>query len=325
MIKRKLRVLIIPVLLLGLAACNNDNDTAMDVQNRDNTAINRNNNVDDTYLNQVNYRTNRTGTNENVLDREGVFADDHDDNLMDHRGPLTENYANRKGGNDYNPSEHNRRNGLTNMNGTTSSFSTKKSSEDYPHTKAMRTQDAKYRFVPVNENQDRGNTRNQNNRNDQDRLGIDQPRQGTTENQQPRAVNPTPTTQQATGNISEYARQVVNVTNEQRRINGLAPLQIDTQLSDVAQMKSQDMQSNGYFSHTSPTYGSPFDMMRDFGVSYRTAGENIAQGQRTPQEVVNAWMNSAGHRRNILNGNFTHIGVGYESSGNHWTQMFIGK
>ena len=73
MIKRKFRVLITPVLLLGLAACNNDTDTAMDVQNRDNTAINRNN-VDDRYLNQVNYRTNRTGTNENVLDREGDFC-----------------------------------------------------------------------------------------------------------------------------------------------------------------------------------------------------------------------------------------------------------
>ena len=153
-----------------------------------------------------------------------------------------------------------------------------------------------------------------------------QPRQETTtKNQQPQAVNPTPTTQQATGNISEYARQVVDLTNEQRRKNGLAALQMDTQLSQVAQTKSQDMQKNGYFSHTSPTYGSPFDMMRDFGVSYRTAGENIAQGQRTPQEVVNAWMNSAGHRQNILNGNFTHIGVGYETSGNHWTQMFIGK
>ena len=230
--------MITPVLLLGLAACNNDTDTAMDVQNRDNTAINRNN-VDDTYVNQVNYRANRTGTNENVLDREGVFADDHDDNLMDHRGPLTENYANRKGGNDYNPSEQNRRNGLTNMNGTTSSFSTKKSSEDYPHTKAIRTQDAKYRLVPVNDNQDRRGTRNQNNRNDQDYIGTEnprqeqrrtttraqQPRQETTrnQNQQPQAVNPTPTAQQATGNISEYARQVVDLTNEQRRRNGLAP------------------------------------------------------------------------------------------------------
>lgn len=327
MIKRKFRVLITPVLLLGLAACNNDSDTAMDVQNRDNTAINRNNNIDDTYLNQVNYRTNRTGTNENVLDREGVFADDHDDNLMDHRGPLTENYANRKGGNDYNPSEgniNNDRNGRTTGNGIISNFSTRKSSEDYPHTRAIRTQDAKYRSVPVNENQERRDTRNQNNQR-QTTTRVQQPRQETTRDQQPQAVNPTPTTQQATGNISEYTRQVVDLTNEQRRINGLAPLQIDAQLSQVAQTKSQDMQRYGYFSHTSPTYGSPFDMMRDFGVSYRTAGENIAQGQRTPQEVVNAWMNSTGHRQNILNGNFTHIGVGYETSGNHWTQMFIGK
>ncbi|MCM3800408.1 CAP domain-containing protein [Caldibacillus thermoamylovorans] len=81
----------------------------------------------------------------------------------------------------------------------------------------------------------------------------------------------------------------------------MAPLQIDTTLSDVAQRKSQDKQQNNYFSHTSPTYGSPFDMMHDFGVTYKTAGENIAQGQKTPKEVVNAWMNSSGHRANILN------------------------
>ena len=335
MIKRKFRVLITPVLLLGLAACNNDTDTAMDVQNRDqnNTAFNRNN-VDDNYLSQVNYRTNTTGNNENVLNREGVFADDHDDNLMDHRGPLTENYANRKGGNDY---DGNRRNGLTTGNGTISNFSTNQSSQDYPHTRAILIQEAKYKFVPVNENQERRDTGNQNN---QAREGIEQPRQEqrrTTNGvqqptQQQRTTNGVQqqprqetTTKQATGNISEYAKQVADLTNEQRRKNGLAPLQFDSQLSQVAQTKSQDMQKNGYFSHTSPTYGSPFDMMRDFGVSYRTAGENIAQGQRTPQEVVNAWMNSAGHRQNILNGNFTHIGVGYEASGNHWTQMFIGK
>ena len=347
MIKKKFRVLITPVLLLGLVACNNDTDTAMDIQNRDNTALNRNN-ADDRYINQVNYRTNNTRSNENVLDREGIFDDDHDDNLFDHRGPLTENYANRKGGNDYNPSGQNRGNGLTNINtnGTTSSFWTKESSEEYPHTRAIRTQDAKYRFVPVNENQQRQDTRNQNNqpRNEQRRTttGLEQPRNNNVQIQEsqqptqqqprqenvtktPQATTPTPTTKQATGNISEYARQVVDLTNVERRKNGLAALQIDTQLSQVALTKSQDMQKNGYFSHTSPTYGSPFDMMRDFGVSYRTAGENIAQGQRTPQEVVNAWMNSAGHRQNILNGNFTHIGVGYEPSGHHWTQMFIGK
>lgn len=66
-------------------------------------------------------------------------------------------------------------------------------------------------------------------------------------------------------------------------------------------------------------------MMKQFGVDYRTAGENIAKGQRTPQQVVNAWMNSEGHRANILNGNFTHIGVGYVEQGNHWTQQFIEK
>jgi len=85
------------------------------------------------------------------------------------------------------------------------------------------------------------------------------------------------------------------------------------------------MQQKHYFSHTSPTYGSPFDMMRDFGVTYKSAGENIAQGQQTPQEVVQAWMNSEGHRKNILSKDFTHIGVGYEQTGKHWTQMFIGK
>ena len=84
------------------------------------------------------------------------------------------------------------------------------------------------------------------------------------------------------------------------------------------------MHDNGYFSHTSPVYGSPFDMIKDFGISYRTAGENIARGQRTPQEVMNDWMNSSGHRANILNASFTQIGVVYVSDGNYWTQMFIG-
>ena len=85
------------------------------------------------------------------------------------------------------------------------------------------------------------------------------------------------------------------------------------------------MQKNNYFSHTSPTYGSPFDMMKQFGISYRAAAENIAMGQRTPEEVVNAWMNSDGHRKNILSSSYTHIGIGYMENGNYWTQMFIGK
>ena len=84
------------------------------------------------------------------------------------------------------------------------------------------------------------------------------------------------------------------------------------------------MHDRGYFDHTSPTYGTPFQMMRAFGLTYRSAGENIAMGYRTPQAVVTGWMNSPGHRANILNSSYKRIGVGYVASGNYWTQMFIG-
>ncbi|EJQ09222.1 serine protease [Bacillus cereus] len=125
--------------------------------------------------------------------------------------------------------------------------------------------------------------------------------------------------------LSEFEQRVVELTNAERTKQGLPALQIDTELSKVARIKSEDMQKNNYFDHNSPTYGSPFDMMKKFGISYKSAGENIAQGQRTPEEVVQAWMNSAGHRANILNSGFTHIGVGYVESGNYWTQQFITK
>ncbi len=121
-----------------------------------------------------------------------------------------------------------------------------------------------------------------------------------------------------------YEAEVIRLVNEIRVQNGLQPLKTNWELSRVARYKSQDMVDQHYFSHTSPTYGSPFQMMKSFGISYRTAGENIAYGQRTPQEVVNAWMNSSGHRANILNSSYTQIGVGYVANGNYWTQMFIG-
>ncbi len=124
---------------------------------------------------------------------------------------------------------------------------------------------------------------------------------------------------------SSYEKEVIRLVNEIRAKNGLGTLKEDWELSRVARYKSEDMKNNNYFSHTSPTYGSPFDMMKKFGISYRGAAENIAKGQKTPQEVVNAWMNSSGHRANILNKSYTHIGVGYVKSGNIWTQMFISK
>ena len=124
--------------------------------------------------------------------------------------------------------------------------------------------------------------------------------------------------------VSDYEKRVVELVNEIRVENGLSPLTLNSKLSNVARLKSQDMKDKNYFSHTSPTYGSPFDMMKQFGISYRSAGENIAMGYATPEAVVNGWMNSPGHRANILNSSFKQIGVGYVAGGNYWTQMFIG-
>ncbi len=135
----------------------------------------------------------------------------------------------------------------------------------------------------------------------------------------------TTSTTQATSSVSAFEKQVVELTNAERAKNGLPALTLDTNLSKVARAKSEDMSKNNYFDHTSPTYGSPFDMMKQFGISYKAAGENIAKGQTTPEQVVKAWMNSEGHRANILSDKFTHIGVGYVANGNYWTQQFIGK
>ncbi|WP_371925005.1 CAP domain-containing protein [Halobacillus sp. A1] len=127
---------------------------------------------------------------------------------------------------------------------------------------------------------------------------------------------------------SEFEGKVVELVNEERAKEGLEPLEMYDRLSDLARLKSQDMADNDYFDHTSPTYGSPFDMMNQYDFSYWSAGENIAAGQRSPEQVVEGWMNSPGHRENIMKEDFTHIGVGYvEESGDrygtYWTQHFM--
>lgn len=129
---------------------------------------------------------------------------------------------------------------------------------------------------------------------------------------------------QVDGAVTRFESEVVRLVNAERTKHGLKPLAANWELSRVARYKSQDMVENRYFSHTSPVYGTPFQMIRDFGISFRTAGENIAYGQSTPQAVVDAWMRSSGHRANILNGAYTQIGVGYAAKGHYWTQMFIG-
>lgn len=122
---------------------------------------------------------------------------------------------------------------------------------------------------------------------------------------------------------SSYIQQVIDLVNKERSAAGLAPVSALDSLNKVAAAKATDMRTNNYFSHTSPTYGSPFDMMSAFGITYQAAGENIAMGQKTPQEVMTAWMNSPGHKANILSTNFNYIGVGFDN--NYWVQEFIGK
>lgn len=125
--------------------------------------------------------------------------------------------------------------------------------------------------------------------------------------------------------LSAMEMEVVRLVNIERQKAGLSNLTASSALSRVARTKSEDMGRNNYFSHSSPTYGDPFAMMRQFGISYTIAGENIASGYYSAQSVVRGWMNSYGHRENILNPSFNTIGVGaYEISNGtiYWTQMF---
>ncbi len=333
-------LLLTGVLTLGLAACNNNNKndlndrTGMNITDRDNRIMDVRNGRDD------------------GIDHNGPLTEDYTNRNNNDRD-LDLNL--------FNDNRKIRRNN----DDMISAYQTNLDSNQYPHTQAVLIRDAKYQFVRLDPSQANLSGMMQQiqpyvQQQLQPYLQQQTPNAGAPAGQQaPRVTTPTPKVTSpvpkqtqpaqpapkpaapapaapapkqpaqaqapATGAVSQFAQQVINLTNAQRSKNGLPALKADTQLSGVAQKKAVDMQQNNYFSHTSPTYGSPFDMMRDFGVTYRAAGENIAQGQRTPQEVVTAWMNSPGHRANILSSKFTHIGVGFEGTGKHWSQMFIGK
>ena len=125
-----------------------------------------------------------------------------------------------------------------------------------------------------------------------------------------------------------YEQEVFRLVNQERTSRGLRPLTLNSRLTEVARLKSMDMRDNNYFGHNSPTYGTPEQMLARFGIS-GYAGENIAAGYATPQAVMNGWMNSPGHRSNILNPNAREIGVGYVAGTStseyqhYWTQLFI--
>ena len=132
-------------------------------------------------------------------------------------------------------------------------------------------------------------------------------------------------TQETDSGLTTDELETFKLINEQRTAAGLAALQIDNELQNVARIKANEMVEKNYFSHTSETYGSPFDMIKSFGITYKTAGENIA-GNSSNSGAVNAWMNSEGHKANILNNSYNYTGLAVVKSpkyGKIYVQMFI--
>jgi uncharacterized YkwD family protein len=141
----------------------------------------------------------------------------------------------------------------------------------------------------------------------------------------PSTATTTPSNTTVSSSNLTYEQKVAELVNIERQKAGLSALTFDQSVSNVARTKSKDMAANNYFAHQSPTYGSAGDMLTKFGIRWSAWGENIASGQRTPEAVVTAWMNSSGHRANILSSNFSKIGVGYAVNSNgtpYWTQIF---
>lgn len=144
----------------------------------------------------------------------------------------------------------------------------------------------------------------------------------------PNTNNPNPSSEpdQQVAGLNADEQKMVDLVNSERKSAGLSTLKVNMDLVKIGRLKAKDMIENNYFSHTSPTYGSPFNMMRQFGVSYTTAGENLA-GAPTVESAHKNLMNSAGHRANILNSSFKEIGIGVvEGSqyGKIFVQEFIG-
>ncbi|MDO4304039.1 MAG: CAP domain-containing protein, partial [Bacillota bacterium] len=146
----------------------------------------------------------------------------------------------------------------------------------------------------------------------------------STPEEQPPVTSPDDDTEASEGEVHPYVLRIVELVNEERAKAGLNPVTLDMAAATAAKVRAQEIVSS--FSHTRPNGSSFATALKEQGVSYRTAGENIAWGQRSPEAVMEGWMNSSGHRANILKESFTHIGVGYyqENGVNYWTQLFWG-
>ncbi|WP_435241054.1 sigma-70 family RNA polymerase sigma factor [Streptomyces cucumeris] len=143
-------------------------------------------------------------------------------------------------------------------------------------------------------------------------------------------TRPAPTTAPPTkadpppSNSSAFAQQVMELVNIERGKVGCSPVRLNDKLNSAAQGHSDDMAARGYFDHTAPNGSDPGDRITAAGYPWRTYGENIAKGQQTPAAVMDSWMNSPGHRQNILNCDFTEMGIGVNRGGGGptWTQAF---
>ncbi len=132
--------------------------------------------------------------------------------------------------------------------------------------------------------------------------------------------------EESRGDFSDWALEVLDLVNAERTKEGLDPLELDADLCAVAQMHSDDMAARNFFDHVNPDGKSPFDRMKDYGITYMAAGENIAAGYESPGSVVKGWMNSPGHRANILSPSYTKMGIAWAYSDDmyiYWTQNFI--
>ena len=144
-----------------------------------------------------------------------------------------------------------------------------------------------------------------------------------TPDETPDKPDETPDTPETPDAGSTYAQQVVNLVNIERQKEGLSPLTIDEKLSAAADIRAKEIQTS--FSHTRPNGSSFSTALKEAGAVYRRSGENIAWGQKSPEEVVKAWMNSAGHRANIMNKNYSRIGVSHVKNAagtSYWAQLF---
>lgn len=145
------------------------------------------------------------------------------------------------------------------------------------------------------------------------------------EPESPEPPSSKPETPDTNPDALSYAEQVVKLVNQERTKAGLAPLTLSQPVASAAQVRAKEITQS--FSHTRPDGRSFSTALTEQKVNYRSSGENIAWGQKTPEQVMQGWMNSEGHRKNIMNAKFTSIGVGYyrNASGvNYWTQLFIG-